>query len=493
MSALRILFLATEWASGHGGVSTFNRELVTAVARIPDVEVWCALPRRPPDREIVGARDGRVHFLHARECPVPEGNDLFLLAGPMQRLDGGADAGQADALAGLDPHAVVGHGRWTGPAAVQLAARHGIAVRGHIVHVDPRIVEASKNRASPGARSDHLCAVERGLGEPTNVAVFGVGPRITRGMKDGEGFARTCELVPGLSAQPEQCGGRARHALLIGRLEDSHLKGLDVAVRELHEAAADGRVYLELRGAENEANLTERVEALLKSHGDSHLDGRLQVLPTPFTTDGEFLSASYRNAQLVLMPSREEGFGLVGLEAIARGRPVMISQHSGLAGLSPRKVMKRPTAHSCSIPTSEVRWPKRLGRCLRIRRVRGRWCFTCVRAWQRCATGTGAREHLSRVSERSSGSSPRRRPDLPAPRRSPSRAASRVQVRRRRHRRRNKTRSRAPPTDCALGLGKSQASGSIGPRKCVYERSSRRRSSAQSCYSVPPALGNRRC
>ncbi|MBA3548505.1 MAG: glycosyltransferase [Nannocystis sp.] len=38
-------------------------------------------------------------------------------------------------------------------------------------------------------------------------------------------------------------------------------------------------------------------------------------------------------SSLVLMPSRSEGFGLVGLEAIAAGTPVLVSDQSGLGDL----------------------------------------------------------------------------------------------------------------------------------------------------------------
>jgi glycosyltransferase involved in cell wall biosynthesis len=40
-----------------------------------------------------------------------------------------------------------------------------------------------------------------------------------------------------------------------------------------------------------------------------------------------------QSSSLVLMPSRREGFGLVGLEAIVSGTPVLLSNQSGLAEL----------------------------------------------------------------------------------------------------------------------------------------------------------------
>ncbi|XP_078616534.1 uncharacterized protein LOC144884871 [Branchiostoma floridae x Branchiostoma japonicum] len=45
----------------------------------------------------------------------------------------------------------------------------------------------------------------------------------------------------------------------------------------------------------------------------------------------EQLSGDFKEAHVVLMPSRAEPFGLVGLEAIAAGVPVLVSSNSGLA------------------------------------------------------------------------------------------------------------------------------------------------------------------
>jgi glycosyltransferase involved in cell wall biosynthesis len=45
------------------------------------------------------------------------------------------------------------------------------------------------------------------------------------------------------------------------------------------------------------------------------------------------VDADLRQASVLLMPSRGEGFGLVGLEAISVGTPVLVSSRSGLAEL----------------------------------------------------------------------------------------------------------------------------------------------------------------
>ena len=60
---------------------------------------------------------------------------------------------------------------------------------------------------------------------------------------------------------------------------------------------------------------------------------RLNIVIRAFTISDEELQADLRRASLVLMPSRAEGFGLVGLEAVVAGTPVLISAESGLGQL----------------------------------------------------------------------------------------------------------------------------------------------------------------
>ncbi|KAI8481089.1 hypothetical protein Bbelb_411680 [Branchiostoma belcheri] len=58
--------------------------------------------------------------------------------------------------------------------------------------------------------------------------------------------------------------------------------------------------------------------------------GKVNFTPLKYATQEE-LSKDMKQAHVVLMPSRAEPFGLVGLEAIAAGVPVLVSDKSGLA------------------------------------------------------------------------------------------------------------------------------------------------------------------
>lgn len=335
----RVVFFGTGWSSGKGGVSTINRDLAKAVARLPDTDVWCLLPYPPSSDEAEDAHQAQVWLRHAEKQAVPEDNELFLLTGPMN-VPASTTGHAADDPFELGVDAVVGHGRWTGPAALRMAREKGVSIRAHIVHVDPSTVERHKDRElSAGERADRNLITERELCVGPGVAVFGVGPRLTHTyLRHGEGI-EAHELVPGFLHQPLPNPGRARRVLLIGRLEDADLKGVEVALSGLLVLAREERIEFELRGARDITRTEQRVRDYIDALAgdDAVARNRLKVSVTAYSTEPTRLEESFRQASVVLMPSRDEGFGLVGLEALARNRPVLVSRHSGLADLIKRE------------------------------------------------------------------------------------------------------------------------------------------------------------
>lgn len=118
--------------------------------------------------------------------------------------------------------------------------------------------------------------------------------------------------------------------LFVGRLQP--LKGPDVAIRALWRLHEMGRTDARLvivggaSGREGDAE-TERSHALVDELGlHDHVDF---VEPQPH----HILSSYYRSADVVIVPSRSESFGLVALEAMACGIPVVASAVGGLQSL----------------------------------------------------------------------------------------------------------------------------------------------------------------
>ncbi len=117
--------------------------------------------------------------------------------------------------------------------------------------------------------------------------------------------------------------------LFVGRIQP--LKGVDVAVRtlaELHQGGAPCRLVVVGGPSGPEGPATYR--AMVELAGDLGVVERLVlVAPQPH----ELLSTYYRAADVCLVPSRSESFGLVALEAAACGTPVVAAAVGGLTAL----------------------------------------------------------------------------------------------------------------------------------------------------------------
>jgi D-inositol-3-phosphate glycosyltransferase len=115
--------------------------------------------------------------------------------------------------------------------------------------------------------------------------------------------------------------------LFVGRIQP--LKGVDVAIEALAALGHPTAVLLIVGGAsgvEGEAELA-RVKALAESLG---VLGRVRFVPPQ---PHHLLATYYRAADVVLVPSRSESFGLVALEASACGTPVVATAVGGLLSL----------------------------------------------------------------------------------------------------------------------------------------------------------------
>ncbi|XP_019641085.1 PREDICTED: uncharacterized protein LOC109482707 [Branchiostoma belcheri] len=118
--------------------------------------------------------------------------------------------------------------------------------------------------------------------------------------------------------------------LLIGRVTtDERVKGFDLAAKVLSKVVerSQDRIKLRIRGVSKEEYQASK--SILQTSINS---GKLIPTLLPHGTQ-EDVCQHMKQAHLVLMPSRAEPFGLVGLEAMAAGVPVLISDQSGLADL----------------------------------------------------------------------------------------------------------------------------------------------------------------
>jgi len=115
--------------------------------------------------------------------------------------------------------------------------------------------------------------------------------------------------------------------LFVGRIQP--LKGLDVAIEALALSGHDDAVLVAVGGASGVDGDREAAHAheLVAELG---LQGRVRFVPPQ---PHHLLSTYYRAADVCVVPSRSESFGLVALEAAACGTPVVAAAVGGLRTL----------------------------------------------------------------------------------------------------------------------------------------------------------------
>ncbi|MGP4017588.1 tetratricopeptide repeat protein [Saccharopolyspora sp. 5N708] len=325
---LRILAVNTEWSSRHGGLSTLNRKLCKALATL-GAQVFCSTPQASEEERHDAERAG-VHLVHP---PPSLGRPEAALSRPPKLPDD------------VVPDVVIGHGRKTGEAAMWLVEDHFREAKLlHFFHVISDRVEFEKGQEPHGdamAVAEQRSQDELVVAERADLAI-GVGPVLHHYLRDRlRGFesAEPLRFDPGFdavepAAEPPPPSDTLR-VLIVGRLSirEARVKGLDIAARALGHALRqrgpnDPEVEFILRGVEAGEG-TAVVEMVRNWAGTPSL----RVVPRPYSSDKATLGQDLHQANVVVMPSRTEGFGLVGLEAITMGVPTLISRRSGLGAL----------------------------------------------------------------------------------------------------------------------------------------------------------------
>lgn len=214
---------------------------------------------------------------------------------------------------------------------LQLVRRHRPAiVHTHLVHADFHGLAAAKLARVPVRistkhgfnpfRSSRVFALaDRGVAALASRQVA-ISEGLARYLAKTEGFAEDTFTVihygiePG--AEPEPFSGDVSRLLCVGRLIP--IKGHDVLLRALAEARRElPELRLDLAGSGPlEPELRERVRGL-------GLDDAVRFL-------GHVSPPPFAEAAIVVVPSLGEGFGMVALEAMERGRAVIASSVGGL-------------------------------------------------------------------------------------------------------------------------------------------------------------------
>jgi glycosyltransferase involved in cell wall biosynthesis len=324
----RILAVATEWRSGHGGLSTVNRELCVALAKLGH-EVVC-LVLSATDEEAGHAMAANVRLATPRKDPFPEQTDVIMRLLLFSRRK----------LQEFEPDVVVGHDHITGTAARHIAHDVYDAPYIHFIHTLPEEIERHKTRGPQSVLKGAMKGQVQIEQCKSADLVVAIGPRIFQQISGRLSHAEVpvVEMWPGLSSalvghvvNPAQ--QRGVNCLLIARFEDPVLKGAPLACHVIGKINATWsgkpwtRPQLIMRGFTVDG-VDDEIRAI-----DGYKAAEDYVTCRPYTQIEDDIAADICGSSVVLMPSKSEGFGLSALEGIAAGIPALISSESGLAQL----------------------------------------------------------------------------------------------------------------------------------------------------------------
>ncbi|XP_022786056.1 uncharacterized protein LOC111326347 [Stylophora pistillata] len=310
---LTVTFLASEWRSSRDGLSDIKRELAENMAKDPKVQVIFFVPKCD-DEDKEEAKIQGVQLVEAGNNPVCDGLTCLNFLPVNSPID-----------------VVVGHGiELAGPAQFIKWLHKCKWVQ--IVHEAHEEIGVFKECSNPITNAQKKHELEVKLCKESDFVVT-IGPKLT------ETFRRSCEkdecffeFTPGILAEfsglKQDLKERKIFRVLCfvcGDPEDFKLKGLDIVAGAVAKLNDCHLVFVSLVDDKLKFKLEDTKQRLLEC-GLPHYQLRLRgLLDCRRSLEKELLEAD-----LAVMPSRVEGFGVIGLQALSAGLPILVGRNSGL-------------------------------------------------------------------------------------------------------------------------------------------------------------------
>ena len=354
---LNVTFLGYEWGSSAGGLSTINRELAIHLSNHSAVKVSLLVP------------EGACNFEELREahtCGITIVEAKSRAA--FDRLD----------WLSFPPHehlmdVVVGHGVKLGRRVqfIRDSARFPNCKWVQVVHTAPEDLSRYKWYSDPISKGETKHESEVELCKLADLVVP-VGPRLKEAYSS---YLQRCKtdqdvlsITPGLFQRefgdlvakqyPNENG--VFKVLLFGRGddEDFELKGYNIAAQAFTDQRLKNKPYhLIFVGAPEGKQEEVREKLLQRGMAEAQLTVR------KFIQSRDRLKDLRCEADLAIMPSKSEGFGLVALEALSAGLPILVGSRSGFA----KALENVPIGFSCIVNSDDpAEWAKAI-EAVRIR------------------------------------------------------------------------------------------------------------------------------
>ena len=322
---LHVTLLGDEWSSSTGGLSTMNRELAIHLSNHSAVKVSLLVPEGACNYE--EKNEAHTYGITIVEAKRRAAFDrLVWLSSPPK-----------DHVMDI----IVGHGVNLGRQVqfIQDSAQFPNCKWVQVVHTAPEDLSRYKCYSDPISKGETKHESEVELCKLADLVVP-VGPRLKEAYSS---YLQRCKtdvdvlsITPGLfqrefgdlvAKQDPNEDGEFK-VLLFGRGddEDFELKGYNIAAQAFTDQRLKNKPYhLVFVGAPEGKQDEVRAKLLQLGIAEAQLTVR------KFVQSRERLKDFLCEADLAIMPSKSEGFGLVALETLSAGLPILVGCKSGFA------------------------------------------------------------------------------------------------------------------------------------------------------------------
>ena len=346
---LHVTLLGGEWGSSAGGLSTINRELAIHLSQQSGVNVSLLCPEKACSTEEIREADGYgITIVEAKERPAYDRLDWLSIPPQGHFMD-----------------IVVGHGAKLGRQVqfIRGSAQFPNCKWVQVVHTAPEHLSRYKCYSDPISKGETKHESEVELCKLADLIVP-VGPRLKEAYSSYLQRYKTDQdllsITPGLfqrefgdlvAKQDPNEDGEFK-VLLFGRGddEDFELKGYNIAAQAFTDQRLKNKPYhLIFVGAPE--GKQEKVREKLLQRGIA----KSQLTVRKFIQSREKLKDLLCEADLAILPSKSEGFGLVALEALSAGLPILVGCRSGFA----KALESVLHGHSCVVNSDDpAEWAK---------------------------------------------------------------------------------------------------------------------------------------
>ena len=311
--------MADEWNSLKGGLSTFNRELAIHLARNPKVDVTFFVPHGVCGSKVKEAAEEKgVTIIEAKQFTACTSQEQLFFP----QIDHPIDI-------------IIGHGVKLGRQAEVIRHFRGCKWV-HAVHTVPEQLGMFKDYPNAIAKNEDKNFSELQLCKKADL-VLPVGPKLesfySGHLRCDKKEQDVVKFTPGIledlmDAEQSPNENDVFQVLLFGRGddEDFSLKGYDIAAKAftLDELKNDS-FHLKFVGVprDQQDNFAQKI----LQYGIR----KTQLSVGRYIEDRKRLKELLVNVDLVIMPSRTEGFGFTALEALSAGVPILVGKNSGFA------------------------------------------------------------------------------------------------------------------------------------------------------------------